>query len=499
MLKQKLILSYSSKILFQVLQVGASLVVARVAGPSVLGTVAFGTAYVSMWTFLADLGTSTAHIKLLSEGRDTDRCVTTFSILKLVTILFFVVGVFGFYAVQKFVFDYQYESATHEKVIFIALAGVTISQLMFIPKSTFAARTEQAKVELPTLLQGFLLHPSRIIIVLLGLGAVSLAYASMFSHLLSVPLYIYLFKNYRIRWKAFDRTLAREYIKISMPVILIGASSTVYQQIDKVLLQFFVNSEAVGYYTAGFKIGGFILLIGKSVRNLFFPLFSQAVANRNETYIQDKIAKFERFSFLFVMPAIMLIIYYAEPFIMILLGEEYTSSILVMQLVTAAMFINVVNMPFESVVEGTGNFRTSAILKTSHLILFALLIVGMLSPYGLGMEAGGVAGALLLSTLALAGLYRYYASKYCPILSHQKALRFAILGVAFFGGFFMAYHFLFSSPWWAQVLFGLIFIGSYFSLLTLMRWMNARDWENLLSIVDVSSMKHYILKEIRGK
>jgi O-antigen/teichoic acid export membrane protein len=499
MLKQKIILSYSSKIIFQLLQVVASLVVARVAGPSVLGTVAFGTAYVSLWTFVSDLGTSTAHIKLMSEGRDEDSCVTTFSVLKLFTTLLFILVVFGFYFIQKYVFDYQYESSTHEKVIFISLAAVTISQLMFIPKTTFAARTEQAKIELPNLLQGFLLHPSRIIIVLLGFGAISLAYANLFSYLLSVPLYIYFFKNFSIRWSAFDRKLAREYIHIALPVILIGASSSIFQQIDKVLLQFFANSEAVGYYTAGFKIGGFILLIGKSVRNLFFPLFSRAVAENNQHYIQDKISKFERFSFLFIMPAIMLVIIFSRPFILLLLGDDYVPSILVMQLVTAAMFINVVNMPYESVVEGTGNFRMSAILKTTNLLLFVGLIFVFLSPDLLDMGAGGVAAALLSSTVALAGMYRYFASKYCPVLKHHKAIRFIIFGLLFFTLFMVAYDWMFSDTWWLQAIFVLIFLVCIYALMTAFRWMHRKDWENLLSLVDVKSMKNYIVREIRGK
>jgi O-antigen/teichoic acid export membrane protein len=255
----------------------------------------------------------------------------------------------------------------------------------------------------------------------------------------------------------------------------------------------------VGFYTAGFKIGGFILLIGKSVRNLFFPLFSQAVAENKQGYIKDKIDKFERFSFLFVMPAIMLVIIFSEPFIMLLLGEEYGPSVMVMQLVTVAMFINVVNMPFESVVEGTGNFRTSAILKVSNLLLFVALIFVFLSPLFLDMESGGVAAALLLSTVALAGMYRYYAQKFCPELSHRKAIRFSVFGLLFFSLFYLAYQWLFEGNWWLRGLFVLLFTASIYGLFTSFRWMNKKDWRSLTSLVDVRSMKNYISKEIRGK
>lgn len=67
MLAQKLILGYDSKIVIQFIQIAAGILVAIIAGPTVLGAVAFGLAFVSMFEFLADLGIGTAHIKLISE------------------------------------------------------------------------------------------------------------------------------------------------------------------------------------------------------------------------------------------------------------------------------------------------------------------------------------------------------------------------------------------------------------------------------------------------
>ena len=64
MFTQKLILGYGSKLSIHFIQIAASIVVARIAGPTVLGTVAFGLSFVSMFLFFADLGVGTAHTKL---------------------------------------------------------------------------------------------------------------------------------------------------------------------------------------------------------------------------------------------------------------------------------------------------------------------------------------------------------------------------------------------------------------------------------------------------
>ena len=82
MLAQKLILNYYTKIIAQFSQIVASIVVARIAGPSVLGTVAFGYAYAAMFNFVSALGLGSSHIKLVSEGKDLGKCISTFSLLK---------------------------------------------------------------------------------------------------------------------------------------------------------------------------------------------------------------------------------------------------------------------------------------------------------------------------------------------------------------------------------------------------------------------------------
>ncbi len=101
MLAQKLILSYATKIIVQLIQMVATIVVARIAGPTVLGTVAYGLAFVSMFLFIADLGVGTAHIKLVSEGQDLGKCNSTYTTIRLSTIALYVLVVLSVYLFQN--------------------------------------------------------------------------------------------------------------------------------------------------------------------------------------------------------------------------------------------------------------------------------------------------------------------------------------------------------------------------------------------------------------
>jgi len=233
-----------------------------------------GLAYVSMFLFLADLGIGTAHIKLVSEGKDIGKCITTYAVLKFSYTCLFALIVLGTFFFQKTIAHYQFESSTHEHVIFIMLSAVLIEQLLYVPKTTFSARTEQAKQSIPEIVKSIPYHFIRITVVLLGYGAMALALGNLVSTLLTIPVFIYLFRGYK--FGNFDKKLAKEYMVMSLPIILLGLSTTLISSLDKVLLQYFTNSTCLGYYTAGFRVGGFILLLANTVGLLFFPLFSEA-------------------------------------------------------------------------------------------------------------------------------------------------------------------------------------------------------------------------------
>ena len=496
MLAQKLILGYSTRIFLQFLQVAVSIVVARVAGPTVLGTVAFGLAYVSMFVFIANLGIGTAHIKLVSEGRDLGKCITTFAVIKCSYTCLFTLVVLGTFFFQKRILHYQFESSTHEYVIFIMLATVLIEQILNVPKTTFAARTEQAKQSIPEIVKGILYQFLRITVVLLGYGAVALALGNLVSTILIIPVLIYLFRGYK--FGNFDKNLAKEYMVISLPIILIGMSTKLITSLDKVLLQYFTNSTCLGYYTAGFRVGGFILLIANTVGMLFFPLFSEAAGRGDFKFIKEKIDKFERFSFLFIMPGVILAAIFSDTIIMTLLGTQYMPSVNIMSIITIAMFLMVLNMPYGNVITGMGDFKLASIINVLTLIFFIVAIFFLLSPNMADLGATGAAIAVLLSNAFVGILYRVFAKKKCPILSNRQGVKFSLYGIINLCLFKAAYSSHFVIFLWQKILFAVTFIVVTYLSFYLMKWIKKDDWNGLLSLFNFKAMTKYVKSEVRG-
>ncbi|NJO92342.1 MAG: oligosaccharide flippase family protein [Chloroflexia bacterium] len=411
----------------QFLTIAASIVVARVAGPTVMGTVAWALAYVQMLGFIADLGLGTAHIKMISEGKDLDKCIGTFIFLKLSASFLYFLVFMGNYLFQKFILGNEFESQTHEYVVFISLGMLMLQDIQTIASSTFAGKTEQAKQDIPYMIRGIMFQIFRVVIVLLGGKAVALAFGNLAAGILIFPFYVYLFKKYPIG--KFDKTLAKQYLKIAAPVLILGAATTLTNTIDKVLLQEFADSEQVGYYTAGFRVGGFILLISRSMSLLFFPMFSAAVAKGDFNYIKEKIFKFERFSFLFILPVVILITLYAEDVVMILLGDQYTPSIKIMAIVTVALFLDVFNTPYGNVITGLGKFKLVAVISIANLMVYAGLLLFFLTNKELDHGSQGVAYSLLIVNTLVGITYRYFSTRATKVIDNKMAIKFILYGI----------------------------------------------------------------------
>ncbi|MEN8122646.1 MAG: flippase [Bacteroidota bacterium] len=497
MLKQKFVLSYGSKMFAQFVTIAASIVVARVAGPTVMGTIAYALAYVKMLGFIADLGLGTAHIKLISEGRDEGKCNTTFSVLKAGASVLFIFVFFSMFLFQKYYSKDGFESQIHEYVIYILLAMMMIQSVLTIPITTFAAKIEQAKQDIPYLIRSILFQLARIVIVLLGGKAISLAFGNLAASVIIVPVYLYLFKNYP--FSKFDKSLAKEYIKIAAPILILGAATTLTNTIDKVLLQYFTDSEQVGYYTAGFRIGGFILLISSSMSMLFFPMFSRAVAKRDFDYIKEKIKKFERFSFLFIMPIVILIALFSKDIIVILLGEQYLPSVNIMSVVTLALFLTVFNTPYGNILNGFGKFRLTAKISIVNLFVFVGIIVLFLNENIINSGPIGVAWSLLITNVLLGITYRYFAVKDIDSLDNFLAIKFIIYGIINFIISYYIFTGFFSENIWIRLSFLPIYLIYTFLSLHILKWMNREDWFSVIRLFDLKAMKKYISGEIKGE
>ena len=399
MLTQKLVLSYSTKIAIQLVQMVTSFIVARLVGPGVLGTIAYGLAYVSMFLFISDLGIGSAHIKLISEGQDEAKCIGTFARLKIILISFYTLIVFTVLLTQKYLFHYQFESKSQEIVIYIYLLINIIGQFTFIASTTWAAKTEQAKQDIPNFIQTLLYQILRVIVAILGFKAIAIVSSNLIAAIITVPLYLFLFKNYKIG--KYDKKIAQKYFSISIPIIILLIAQTIIFSIDKIILQSQTNTTELGYYSACFTLASFIKTIETSVGLLFFPLFSSYIAQNNVAKMNMALKKFERFTMSFILPFGLYLSIFSNLVIPLTYGSKFMNSIPIFSIVTITMIISLLNLPYGSIILGKGLFKLIALIWLIALSVFLICAYVFVSHSLLNLKGVGMAYAILITTIVI--------------------------------------------------------------------------------------------------
>lgn len=495
MLKQKLVLSYFSKIIIQLFQILVTIVVARIAGASVLGTIAFATSFVSMFYIFFDFGQGTAHLKLVSEGQNEKNCNAIYAKIQLSLSLLFFIITLGFFLFSKYILNQTFESEEHQQVILLTIFTISLSNLFSIPRTIFNAKVEQAKADIPDLIKQIVYQILRLTVVLLGFGALAIASSNLVSTLMVIPIYLYLMKG--VKFGKWNNELFKKYVLISIPVFITNVVDIITSYIDKVLLQYFYNSEVVGIYVAGFSIGGFITLIGTSSGLLLLPTFSKDIKDENYNKVSISIRKFERFTFFFIFPFVLLSSIGSDTIIKLILGNKYLRAIPVLSIINFSAFITSYSMIYGVVLSSKGLFKYSAKLYIIKLIFFLLFSFVFIHPKLLALESKGMALAIFCSNALMGGLF------VLSVKVKEKRIKifpekYLIFYCALFGIISYIFYSLTSTILY-KIIYLLLLLFLFWIIGGVIKLFDKSDIDSLKKVFSLTLMYRYISGELSNK
>jgi O-antigen/teichoic acid export membrane protein len=200
-----------------------------------------------------------------------------------------------------------------------------------------------------------------------------------------------------------NKELAKKIIRYAIPLTATNASKILDNRNDILLIAFFVDSTAVGFYTIGKQITRFLHSPLSALATTLSPTF-QAQKAKGNPEIATKIYK-ESIShgliFYFTAGAGLIII--AEPAINIILGTEYSDAIPVLRVLTIWGLLQSVMTISNQALDFLGRAKTRAIaFGASSGINFILNIV-FIPMYGI--VGAAVATVISYSLYTLSVLY----------------------------------------------------------------------------------------------
>jgi O-antigen/teichoic acid export membrane protein len=403
-LKQKFILTYGIQFISFLIGIASSIVIARIGGPNVVGTLAFGMAFVSVFQFVTDLGIGTAQQKLITSTDNIGDYIATYTVLKIITSFIFLIVIVSYYYIQvNFFGNHDIDKPEIKTVIFIYIAISFIDSLNYIFRTNFIARTERAKVEIPTFFQTTIDKISRIVLIINGFGTIALAISSLFLAILVLPVNYYLFRNYK--FGKFRKDLVKKYISISLPVLVIMFAQQWADNIDRILLLELHGTYELGLYMAAFSLSAPVKLLGSSVSSILFPSFSTLLYQNKIAEIDGLITQYRRYLVCLFLPFIILMMLFSSQLVIFLFGDKYTATIIYFPFIIATLFIYIYTLPYLNLAFAKGLFTLIAIINIFVLAIEAGLIYVLSAKTGFDLKGLGAAIALLFTNVILFFIY----------------------------------------------------------------------------------------------
>ena len=468
MSKNILIKNFSALTVMQVIQYLAPLIVlpylVRVIGPAKFGIISFAQAIAYYFALLPDIGTNLyapREIALIKDNRDIlSKFVAGILVLKalvlLVTlILYFLVITF----VQKF---------HAEALVFIFSAGYIIGE-SFIPVWFFQGLEKMVNITIGVFIIRvlalisifiFIQQPDDYLYVpLINSGALIIGVVFMYG---------LIFFREGIKIISPDSDLLRRITRDSFPLFVSNLVRNLHTGLNIAVLGFFTSNTIVGYYSAAERLIKAGLGLLTQLSNVFYPYISRMLKVSWEAGSISMRTGFVA-GMILSIPAAIFVISYSEFIVYVMLGNEFTQSILPLRILgTLFLIIGFSNIFGVQVLLPLGKRQVYMRAILGGFIVHLILVL-LLTPW---LFEVGAALAFVIAQVVVSFWMGFVVKKLSlGLVSGSAGVKIACLALGLGVFSFMAWILDFNS-----IISMGIFCVLYISLVLALRIVDTRSW-----------------------
>jgi O-antigen/teichoic acid export membrane protein len=200
----------------------------------------------------------------------------------------------------------------------------------------------------------------------------------------------------------------RDYLRLSIPLFVIGIGYQLLNQMDIIMLGHFVSERDVGIYSVALKVSYFVLIGLEILLPIVAPLFSEFSAKRHHELTEalfKAVTKWLCYSALIIFTCIA--IFRVE--LLHLFGKGFTSGATVLLVLALGQLVNVATGPNGALLTMTGKQKWE-LFNTISMVAFNFLLNLVLIPT-IGVIGAAIATAASVATinsLKLIQIYKLY-------------------------------------------------------------------------------------------
>lgn len=384
--------------------------ISRILLPAGMGKVSFATSVVSYFALFAQLGIPTYGIRACARVRDDKEALTrTVQELFLINLVMSVLAYVALFGAILFV-----PRLHQEKELFL-IVGLTIlfnaigMEWLYKALEQYTYITVRSILfKLIAILAMFLLvHEQSDYMIYGGVSILASSASNVFNF---IHLYHY------ISLKPVGHYNFRQHFKAVFIFFAMSCATTIYTNLDTVMLGFLTSDAEVGYYNAAVKIKSILVSVVTSLGVVLLPRASYYV----ECKLMDKFCRITHVALNFVIlisvPLTVYFILFAKEGIFFLSGAEYEASIVPMQIIMPTLiFIGMTNIMGIQMLIPLGKERVVLYSEIAGAVADLLLNVALIPSMA---SAGAAIGTVVAESVVFA--VQFWALRKEVLSAYQK-------------------------------------------------------------------------------
>lgn len=382
----------ASSIVSKVALAFATVYLARVLGPRYYGIIGFSQAFAVYFNLLTDLGLKTTALRELSRVDDRISYQNVIFATKLsLTLLAVILYILASYLLP---IDAETRPVLLLYVVSTFLSGILIDWVyMAAEKMKYVAIAESIKTALYVILLLTLVSKSTHTIRIPVAYAIAMSISSCYLLLNLKRMRLSL----KPKWCFVD---IYQTLRLTIPLGAAQIFITLYYYSDQLLLGFLKSKEVVGYYSAPYKIINFGVLFLNLIISSSIPFLTRLL-NRNQDLYERIVNFLGRVSLFIAFPVGMAITLYSKNIILILFGEEYVNSVVVLQVIVWSLVAIGIRFVFENYLIISGSQKSYLKYTAMYFCVNMILNLILIPRFGALGAAIATLGADITFTLFL--------------------------------------------------------------------------------------------------
>lgn len=312
---------YLSEFLAKGLRVVIFLLIVRILGPYNFGIFEYFLSFVGLFFLFSDFGISPLFIRDYQQKENKKELINSIFLLKL-SFAF----IFGFLALVGYFLSRKIGSFLLYSIFVLFYIVQNIES--FFESYFIAIQKTEKKFIFNTFSTLFLFG-----LIIISIFVYRNVFGVALSYFLSVSaeliLAYFLFRKEDHFSLKFNFQLIKYYLYNGLPLVLWGVLWYIFFSVDKVIISHLRPIEETGYYSLASRIINTFFLIPSIFNTALLPFLSKKVKENNEGI--ENLFKISVISSILAGFLFSLLIFIFAPFLILIFGQKYTNSILILQ------------------------------------------------------------------------------------------------------------------------------------------------------------------------